>query len=151
MLTLDKKKYSTTEKSILMILFLVCFTAFPQHKKSNSKFKVIAFYTAKNDQAHISFVHEANKWFPKAAQENHFEYDSTSNWDNLNAKFLAKYQVVLFLDTRPETQSQREAFQKYMENGGAFIGFHFSAFALNAIYAIRLLSIVLSPTSDQLK
>lgn len=118
-------------KSILIVLFLSCFLGYSQQKKSKSKFKVIAFYTAKNDQAHISFVHEANKWFPKLAEENHFEYDSTNNWDNLNAKFLAKYQVVLFLDTRPETSSQREAFQKYMENGGGFIGFHFSAFALN--------------------
>lgn len=116
---------------LLIVLFSICFLGFSQSKKINPKFKVIAFYTAKNDQAHISFVHEANKWFPKVAEENHFEYDSTSNWDNLNAKFLAQYKVVLFLDTRPETPRQREAFQKYMENGGGFIGFHFSAFALN--------------------
>ncbi len=114
-----------------MILFLVCFTGFSQQKKEKLKFKVIAFYTAKNDQAHISFVHEANKRFPKIAQENHFVYDSTDNWNNLNAKFLANYQVVLFLDTRPETQEQRKAFEKYMKGGGGFIGFHFSAFALN--------------------
>jgi hypothetical protein len=127
----NQKTCILAAKSLLIILFLSCFSGYSQHKKSKSKFKVIAFYTAKNDQAHISFVHEANKWFPKIAEENHFEYDSTNNWDNLNAKFLAKYQVVLFLDTRPETPSQREAFQKYMENGGGFIGFHFSAFALN--------------------
>ena len=119
------------KKYILIVFFSIYFLGFSQSKKANSQFKVIAFYTAKNDQAHISFVHEANKWFPKIATENHFVYDSTSNWDNLNAKFLAQYQVVLFLDTRPETQSQREAFHKYMENGGAWIGFHFSAFALN--------------------
>ena len=120
-----------SKKYILIVLFSICFLGFSQSKKGNPKFKVIAFYTAKNDQAHISFVHEANMWFPKIAEENHFEYDSTSNWDNLNAKFLSQYKVILFLDTRPETPSQREAFQKYMENGGAFIGFHFSAFALN--------------------
>lgn len=119
------------KKYILIVVFSICFLGFSQAGKTSSKFKVIAFYTAKNDQAHISFVHEANKWFPKIAEQNHFEYDSTSNWDNLNAKFLAQYKLVLFLDTRPETPSQREAFQKYMENGGAFIGFHFSAFALN--------------------
>lgn len=94
-------------------------------------FKVIAFYTAKNDLAHISFVNEANRWFPQAAKENQFQYDATTNWDNLNEQFLAKYQVVLFLDTRPEKPEQRAAFQKYMEKGGGFIGFHFSAFSLN--------------------
>src|SRR6185312_9378525 len=93
-------------------------------------FKVIAFYTAKNDQAHISFVHEANKWFPKIAAEYDFIYDSTNDWNNLNTKFLSQYQVVIFLDTRPDSLRQREAFEKYMKNGGAWMGFHFSAFAL---------------------
>lgn len=95
------------------------------------KFSVIAFYTAQNDAAHISFVHEANRWFPRMGTQYGFTYDSTSNWDNLNAEFLNQYQVVLFLDTRPDVPAQRMAFQKYMENGGgAWMGFHFAAFAL---------------------
>lgn len=98
--------------------------------QKNPDFKVIAFYTAKNDRAHISFVHEANRWFPEIAEQHHFEYDSTSNWELLNPDFLASYQVVLFLDTRPEDPAQRQAFQNYMESGGGFIGFHFAGFAL---------------------
>lgn len=108
---------------------LVCFCSIISYAQT-PKFRVIAFYTAKNDKAHISFVREANKWFPKMAAEYNFSYDSTKNWDNLNAEFLAHYQVVLFLDTRPDDPAQRAAFQKYMENGGAWMGFHFSAFAL---------------------
>jgi hypothetical protein len=95
-----------------------------------SKFNVIGFFTAKNDRAHISYVHEANKWFAKMATQHGFAYDSTNNWENLNSQFLSKYQVVLFLDTRPENPAQRAAFQKYMENGGGWMGFHFAAFAL---------------------
>ncbi|MES2110686.1 MAG: ThuA domain-containing protein [Bacteroidota bacterium] len=94
------------------------------------KFKVIAFYTAQEDKAHISFVHEANPWFAKMAAKYNFAYDSTKNWDNLNPEFLKNYQVVLFLDTRPDAPAQRDAFEKYMKNGGAWMGFHFSAFAL---------------------
>ncbi|MCD2423276.1 ThuA domain-containing protein [Niabella pedocola] len=93
-------------------------------------FKVIAFFTARNDPAHISFVHEANKWFPAMALKYHFRYDSTNNWNNLNDTFLARYQVVLFLDTRPETPEQRKAFETYMQRGGGWMGFHFAAFAL---------------------
>jgi len=98
--------------------------------KNSSRFNVIAFYTAKNDAAHISFVSEANTWFSTASRKYHFNYDSTNDWNNLNAAFLAKYEVVVFLDTRPETQAQRDAFKTYMDNGGAWMGFHFSAFAL---------------------
>ena len=95
-------------------------------------FRVVAFFTGKQDQAHISFVREANVWFPEVAARHGFRYDTTSNWKNLNAEFLADYQVVIFLDTRPEDPAQRAAFQRYVERGGAWMGFHFAAFALTA-------------------
>jgi hypothetical protein len=94
------------------------------------KFHVVAFYTGRDDLAHISFVHEANARFPEMAATNLFTYTATTNWDDLNAEFLSHYQVVMFLDTRPEKPAQRAAFQKYMEDGGAWMGFHFAAFAL---------------------
>src|SRR4030095_3808946 len=99
-------------------------------KNRRAEFKVIAFYTAQKDQAHISFVHEAERWFPEMAAKYNFGYDTTSNWQNLNSDFLSKYQVVVFLDTRPEEPPQRAAFQAYMEHGGAWMGFHFAGFAL---------------------
>ena len=120
--------FAQVKTAIITGCLFLCFVAVSA--QSNSKFNVIAFYTAKNDQAHISFVHEANKQFPILASEYHFNYDSTSNWSNLNAEFLSHYQVIIFLDTRPEDPTQRAAFQKYMENGGGWMGFHFSAFAL---------------------
>jgi len=113
-------------------LALICLLSlFPDDGlASRARFRVIAFYTAKSDLAHISYVHEANKWFAKQAAIHHFGYDSTNNWDNLNRSFLAGYQVILFLDTRPEKPEQREAFRQFMENGGAWMGFHFAGFAL---------------------
>jgi uncharacterized protein len=125
--------YTMSRSSIqVLAAFILCFFLFKINTQTIPRqFKVIGFYTAKNDQAHITFVHEANKWFSKIASSQHFHYDSTSNWDNLNEKFLSQYQVVLFLDTRPEILTHRKAFQKYMENGGGWIGFHFAAFALN--------------------
>ncbi len=126
LILLNKKYYG------FIACTLLCFYgAFNGNAQNvNPKFKVIAFYTAKNDAAHISFVHEANRWFPKIAARYNFLYDSTNNWSNLNDSFLSRYQVVLFLDTRPEDSAQREAFKKYMDNGGAWIGFHFAGFAL---------------------
>jgi len=114
-------------QAFALCIFCICNV---QAQSSEPKFKVIAFYTGKNDLAHISFVHEANQWFPKMAAKYDFTYDSTTNWSDLNAEFLSHYQVVLFLDTRPEVPAQRAAFQKYMENGGAWMGFHFAGFAL---------------------
>ena len=117
-------------KRLFNTLFLVIFVLLAQAGTPSKTFKVIAFYTAKNDQAHISFVHEANQWFSEISAKQRFSYVSTSDWSKLNSDTLSHYQVVMFLDTRPDAPDQRMAFQKYMENGGAFMGFHFSAFAL---------------------
>ena len=117
------------KKIIACCLLLISFHLSAQENKP--LFKVIAFYTAKEDMAHISFVNEANKQIPELAKQYHFTYDSTNNWNNLNTAFLSKYQVVLFLDTRPEKPEQRTAFKQYMEGGGAWMGFHFAAFALS--------------------
>jgi hypothetical protein len=115
---------------ILLSALYCCFVSVITAQKNSPKFKVIAFYTAQNDLAHISFVHEANQWFPAMASKYHFTYDSTNNWNNLNDSFLSQYRVVIFLDTRPDSSAQRIAFQKYMDSGGAWMGFHFAGFAL---------------------
>lgn len=115
--------------SPLLVFILLAFGAMPVQAQK-AKFHVIAFFTGKQDQAHISYIQEAHPWFQKMAAKYNFTYDTTTRWSNLNAAFLSKYQVVVFLDTRPEAPEQREAFQKYMENGGAWLGCHFAGFAL---------------------
>jgi len=123
-----RQKLRIRKIACCFVLLFAISSCLAQNKKPD--FKVIAFFTSRNDLAHISFVHEANRWFPKMAAQFNFIYDSTKNWDNLNADFLSQYQVVIFLDTRPEKEAQREAFKNYMDNGGAWMGFHFAGFAL---------------------
>lgn len=101
-----------------------------QAQQKNSSFKVLSFFTAREDAAHISFVHEANRWFFNMSQEHGFQFDSTNDWSKLSTETLRNYQVIIFLDTRPDSLPQRKAFEQYMKSGGAWMGFHFSAFAL---------------------
>ena len=117
-------------KVFLFFIFSLSFASGIIAQRKMHSFNVIAFYTGKLDEAHISFATEANNWFPKMAIKNNFSYDTTTDWTNLNETFLKKYQVIIFLDTRPDEPSQRAAFEKYINNGGAWMGFHFAAFAL---------------------
>lgn len=103
-------------------------TAIPA--KAAKSFNVIAFYNGTWDAAHINFVKEANIWFPKTAAQNNFTYTSTNDWSKLNAANLTKYQVILFLDDHPP-KAQEAAFKQYMDNGGAWMGFHVCAFNTN--------------------
>lgn len=121
-------KYWITVVIGVMVSLILSYQVIINQKKP--PFKVLGFYTAENDMAHISFVHEANRWFTEMARKHNFRYDSTSNWDNLNLAFLISYKTVIFLDSRPESEKQRNAFKKYMETGGSWMGFHFAAFTL---------------------
>ena len=113
------------------MISLACLVGLAAHQTPPAPhFSVLAFYTGRNDLAHISFVQEANRWFPEIASTHGFRYESTTDWTRLNADSLKGYEVVVFLDTRPEEPAQRDAFRHYMEGGGAWLGFHFSGFAL---------------------
>jgi uncharacterized protein len=93
-------------------------------------FRVLAFYTHRDDLAHVSFARDANVWFAALARERGFQYEATDDWSRLNDAELARQDVVIFFDARPDVPAQRATFQKYMEDGGAFLGFHFAGFAL---------------------
>jgi hypothetical protein len=116
---------------ILAVVWFCFFAGRISAQDPGCGFKVIAFYTAKNDPAHISFVEEANIWFATQAGKLGFCYEATARWEQLNHNIQDDYHLVIFLDTRPEGKAQREAFERYMRNGGAWMGFHFAGFALN--------------------
>ena len=82
---------------------------------------------------------EANRWFAQAATEYPFGYKATTNWADLEDGTLARYQVVLFLDTRLGAPEQM-AFQRYM-------GFHFAAFAMRPSGCSEYVSNTWRPTA----
>ncbi|MFC4212390.1 ThuA domain-containing protein [Pedobacter lithocola] len=127
---IDSEPLFCSEKCCAMIIFFFLLSTLCFAQKAKKSFNVIAFFSAKNDLAHISFVKEANAKFAELAKLYAFTYDTTTNWNNMNKAYLSHYQLVVFLDTRPELAEQRIAFQQYMESGGAWMGFHFAAFAL---------------------
>jgi len=86
--------------------------------------RVLALYSPNAEFDHVQFAKQAIGFFTDAAQRNHFEFETTTNWDDLNITHVASYQVILWLNDSPHTQAQRDAFQKYMSGGGAWLGFH---------------------------
>lgn len=99
----------------------------PRPAEAADPFRVLAFYNGTWDAAHIDFDKEAREWFPQAGAQNGFTWEATTDWSRLNTGNLAAYKVIMFLDDAPPS-GQRAAFQQYMQNGGAWMGFHVSAF-----------------------
>ncbi|MET0235103.1 MAG: RICIN domain-containing protein [Kibdelosporangium sp.] len=117
---------------VLGLLLGVILVPAPRNAEAAPQFNVIAFYHGTWDSGHIAFVREANPWFGQTAAQNNFTYTASTNWDLLNNISPSQYQVVMFLDDLPASAAQRTGFQRYMENGGGFFGFHVSAFTTNA-------------------
>ncbi|GEM_PF-390603 len=59
-------------------------------------------------------------------QQNNFEVDATEDASVFNDSNLARYQTVVFLSTTGDVldANQQSAFERYLRNGGGFIGVH---------------------------
>lgn len=88
------------------------------------RFKVLAFYSPHAEPDHVLFAESALKFFTECAAKDGFTFDATTDWANLNDEYLKPYQLVVWLNDSPGDAKQRRAFQRYMENGGAWLGFH---------------------------
>ena len=59
-------------------------------------------------------------------QQNNFEVDATEDASAFNDANLARYQTVIFLSTTGDVldANQQSAFERYIRNGGGFVGVH---------------------------
>ncbi|GIH53042.1 Glucose/arabinose dehydrogenase, beta-propeller fold [Microbispora rosea] len=66
----------------------------------------------------------------KLGQDNNFAVDTTEDSAQFTDANLAQYQAVVFMSTTGDplgTQDQKDAFQRYIEKGGGFVGVHAAA------------------------
>lgn len=110
------------------LLTLFAFLSPGRAMAKHARFRVLAFYTTQTEPDHVRFAVDALKFYAGAAKKNNFEFDSTTRWDDLNDAHLATYQVVVWLNDQPSDEAQRRAFQNYIENGGAWLGFHMAGY-----------------------
>jgi type 1 glutamine amidotransferase len=91
-------------------------------------FRVLAFYTDKGEPDHIDFARQALGFFEELARKDNFEFQATTRWEDLNADRLKNVQLILWLNDFPHTAEERAAFEKYMNGGGAWLGFHVAGY-----------------------
>lgn len=92
------------------------------------RFKALVFYSHTVEKDHVDFANVAIRFFKDLTRGNGYQLDTTSNMDDLNDAKLKDYSVVMWLNDFPHTGAQREAFQRYMENGGGWLGFHVAGY-----------------------
>jgi uncharacterized protein len=113
---------------VLLLLLLVILCGAVPGGAQQPRFKVLAFYSTDVEPDHVQFAQGALKFFAERAASDNFTFDSTTDWSRMNDEYLKAYQVVVWLNNSPANPEQRQSFQHYMENGGAWLGFHFAGY-----------------------
>jgi PKD repeat protein/type 1 glutamine amidotransferase len=91
-------------------------------------FKVLVF--SKTTGFRHDSIPEGIAAVQKLGQENNFAVDTTEDSALFTDQNLAQYQAVVFMSTTGDplgTQSQKDAFQRYIQRGGGFVGVHAAA------------------------
>lgn len=110
--------------ALLIFSVFLTFTTFSQEKNSLKGKKVLVF-SATRSFRHASIA-AGKAAILKLAAEKGFQADTTENAANFNEKNLKQYKVVIFLNTTGNVfnDAQQNAFERYIQAGGAFFGIH---------------------------
>jgi hypothetical protein len=91
-------------------------------------FKVLVFYSTDVESDHVKTANDAIAFYRDLAAKSNFVLDVTTDWNKLNYDDLKPYKLVLWLNDFPKTPQQRAGFERYMEHGGGWIGFHVAGY-----------------------
>ena len=117
-----------TVRRVLLILGISVSFVAPASPGQQSRFRVLAFYSDTTEPDHVQFARDAVRFLNERAAKEHFTFDATPRWEDLNDERLKGYQLVIWLNESPSKAEQRSAFERYIEQGGAWLGFHAAAY-----------------------
>lgn len=125
-----------TIKFYLMLLYAACTLlvnaqtpqGYPANYAKAPRFKALFYYTPQAEEAHYTFSLQAIEFFKKLNYGEGFIPEFTTDFSSYSYEKLKDYSIVVMLDGYPNTPAEREAFEKYMENGGGWMGFHVAGY-----------------------
>lgn len=137
---LDNEELITDKLQIMKHLLILLFTActlltyaqvpegYPANYAKAPRFKALVYYTQHAEEAHVQFAEQATTFFKKLNYGDGFVLDITTDFSKYPYEKLKEYNVIIMLNTSPNTKAERDAFEQYMENGGGWVGFHAAAY-----------------------
>ena len=101
---------------------------YPGNYAKAPRFKAIVFYSTTAEEAHVQFGEQTVDFFKRLNYGEGYYLDIATDFAGYDYEKLKEYNTVVWVNTSPYSKADREAFQKYMENGGGWVGFHAAAY-----------------------
>ncbi|MCF0163694.1 MAG: ThuA domain-containing protein [Bacteroidales bacterium] len=121
------------KRTILISLFLlfsaVAFAqndSYPADYAKSPRFKALIYYTTNAETDHVLFAEKAVEYFKRLTYGDGFYLDVTTEF-KYTLEQLMEYDILIMLNASPVGE-MRPVFEKYMENGGGWLGFHSSGY-----------------------
>lgn len=100
---------------------------YPARYAREPRFRALFVYDPHAEPAHVEFDKQALEFFHRLSYGEGFLYDVAESLSGYTLEKMQQYDMIIMLNALPGI-GEREAFQRYMENGGGWLGFHASAF-----------------------
>ena len=114
--------------SLLALCLCFAFLHSAVAQVANPRPKILILYSLNVENDHVLFALDALRFFSDLARKDNLDVEATTNAEELNDANLKQYKLLVWLNDFPHNQAERDAFERYMTGGGAWLGFHVSAY-----------------------
>lgn len=115
----------------VIISIVACFAKaqeYPADYAQAPRFKVLFYYSEQVEEAHQQFAKQAIDFFWKLSWGEGYLYEVTTDLSKYSDEQLKEFDLQVWLNNSPGSEPERRAFERYMENGGGWVGFHAAAY-----------------------
>ncbi len=102
-------------------------TDYPANYAKAPRFKALIYYDSTAEEAHVQFDRQAIQFFHKLTYGEGYILKITTDF-GLYADSLNNFDIIIMLNGMPTNRRERKAFERYMEHGGGWMGFHAAAY-----------------------
>lgn len=100
----------------------------PANYAKTQRFKALLYWDPYAEPAHVQFDRQSMEFFHKLNYGEGFVLDTTTRLADYSYEELKEFSVIIALNASPSDPESRALFERYMENGGGWLGFHASAY-----------------------
>lgn len=102
-------------------------SSYPANYARAPRFKALLYYSDTAEEAHVQFANQAIDFFNRLTYGEGFILETTTTLEGYSYERLSDYSVIIAINASPQG-AQRDVFERYIENGGGWLGFHAAAY-----------------------